>query len=197
MEGRRKCLPFFLPYNPYFNQVDHVMKKFLVSLTFALAPLMTFAQQETGAASFRFGYFSYDEVFHTMPGYTIAKHNVDDLRAKYDAETKRVEDEFNQKYEEFLEGQRSFAPSILAKRQAEIRELMEKNIAFKADAQRLLKQAEEEEYAPLKAKIKMALQKVGKAMGLAFILNTDSEAAPYMDAAMGENVTTLVKENIK
>lgn len=44
-----------------------------------------------------------------MPGYAIAKHNMDELREKYDAETKRVETEFNAKYEEFLDGQRTYA----------------------------------------------------------------------------------------
>lgn len=72
-----------------------------------------------------------------MPGYAIAKHNMDELREKYDAETKRVETEFNAKYEEFLDGQRTYAKTILEKRQAELRELMEKNIAFKAEATRL------------------------------------------------------------
>lgn len=61
-----------------------------------------------------------------MPGYAIAKHNMDELREKYDAETKRVETEFNAKYEEFLDGQRTYAKTILEKRQAELRELMEK-----------------------------------------------------------------------
>lgn len=48
-----------------------------------------------------------------MPGYAIAKHNMDELREKYDAETKRVETEFNAKYEEFLDGQRTYAKTIL------------------------------------------------------------------------------------
>lgn len=184
------------------------MKGFLVSLAFAIAPVSGFAQQNDVASvspnyqqvkgsALHFGYFSFEEVFRTMPGYAIAKHNVEDLRTKYDAETKCVEDEFNQKYEDFLEGQRTFAPTILAKRQAEIRELMEKNIAFKAEAQRLLKQAEEEAYAPLKAKIKTALQKIGKAKGFAFILDTDRNAVPYMDTSMAEDITGLLKENVK
>ena len=57
------------------------------------------------------------------------------------------------KGEEFLDGQRTYAKTILEKRQAELRELMEKNIAFKAEATRLLQQAENDAYAPLKAKI--------------------------------------------
>ncbi len=148
-------------------------------------------------STLRFGYFSFREVFHTMPGYAIAKHNMDDLKAKYDAETKRSEDEFNSKYEEFLDGQRSFAPSILQKRQAELRELMAKNIAFKAEAERLLKQAESEAYAPLKAQIKNVLQRVGKEKGYAFVMNADDDVLPYVDSAQGEDITALLKENLK
>ena len=183
-----------------------MMKKTFLYIALALMPMTSLAQQTAPAAqqasteaqpTLRFGYFSFKEVFHTMPGYAIAKHNMDDLRQKYDAETKRSEDEFNSKYEEFLDGQRSFAPSILEKRQAELRELMAKNMAFKAESERLLKQAEEEAYAPLKQQITTALQKVGKAKGLAFIMNADNDNLPYVDAAMGENVTELVKENLK
>jgi len=176
-----------------------MMKKTFLYIALALMPMTSFAQQATSGAQalLRFGYFSFKEVFHTMPGYAVAKHNMDDLRLKYDAETKRSEDEFNSKYEEFLDGQRSFAPSILEKRQAELRELMAKNMAFKAESERLLKQAEEEAFAPLKAQIKAALQKVGKEKGYAFIMNADNDALPYVDATQGEDVTALIKENLK
>lgn len=180
------------------------MKQILLPLVFMLMPVAASAQQSAHPhvsvpveQSLRFGYFSYEEVLHTMPGYAIAKHNMDDLRAKYDAETKRAEDEFNAKYEEFLDGQRSFAPSILEKRQAELRELMAKNVTFKAEAVRLLQQADADAYAPLKAQIDAAVQKVGKVKGLAFILNTDKGAFPYVNALCGEDVTLLIKENLK
>ena len=183
------------------------MKKNLLFLAFALFALSASAQQNpavgaqqatTAAQSvLRFGYFSFEQVFHTMPGYAIAKHNMDELRGKYDEETKRVETEFNSKYEEFLDDQRSYAKSIFEKRQAELRELMEKNIAFKAEAARLLKKAEEEAYAPLKAKMNAALQQIGKENGFAFILNTDNNATPYLSAEMGVDITEALKEKIK
>lgn len=184
------------------------MKKNLLFLAFALSSLTASAQQAMPAteaqqqqvaapAPMHFGYFSFDKVFHTMPGYTIAKHNMDELREKYDAETKRVETEFNAKYEEFLDGQRTYAKTILEKRQAELRELMEKNIAFKAEASRLLQQAENDAYAPLKAKINEEAKKIGKQKGFAFILNTDNNAAPYLNEEMGEDITTLLEETLK
>lgn len=181
------------------------MKQILLTLVFILVPVMASAQQPTHSQittspveqSLRFGYFSYEEVLRTMPGYAIAKHDMDDLKAKYDAETKRAEDEFNAKYEEFLDGQRDFAPSILEKRQAELRELMAKNVTFKEEAVRLLQQAEVDAYAPLRAQIDAAVQKVGKEKGFAFILNTDKGAVPYVSAVCSEDVTSLIKESLK
>ncbi len=149
------------------------------------APTAANAGTATHAQPFRFGYFSYRAAFESMPDHAIAQHNIDDLRAKYDSELKRVEEEFNQKYELFLDGQRDFAPSIRHKRQAELQELMEKNMAFKEEARRLLKEAEDNAYNPLREKIAAALAKVGKEKGFAFILNTDSEAVPFIDPATG------------
>ena len=64
------------------------MKQILLPLVFMLMPVAASAQQSAHPQvsapveqSLRFGYFSYEEVLHTMPGYAIAKHNMDDLRA--------------------------------------------------------------------------------------------------------------------
>ncbi len=186
------------------------MKRFVLSFLIATAATQAFAQVNTAVATaateattatggasatasanvqpFRFGYFSYQKTFEAMPDHAIAQRNLDDLKAKYDKEMKRVEEEFNQKYELFLDGQRDFAPSIRHKRQAELQELMEKNMAFKAEAQRLLKEAQDNAYKPLREKIAAALQKVGKEKGLAFILNTDNDAAPFIDPTTGFDV---------
>ena len=58
------------------------MKKFSILLLTLLLPLLAGAQV-------KFGYFSYEEAFTSMPEYAIARTNLQDLRNKYDAETKR------------------------------------------------------------------------------------------------------------
>ena len=120
------------------------MKKFILFIFLLALPLIAGAQ-------IRFGYLSYNTVLTSMTDYQLAKRSIDDLKLKYDAEMKRSEKEFNEKYEEFLEVQRDLVPSILRKRQGELQEMMEKNIAFKNDAQQLLKQAETDAYAPVKS----------------------------------------------
>ena len=148
-------------------------------------------------ASLRFGYLSYTSVLKLMPDYIAAQRNIDDLRTKYDVEMKRVENEFNQKYEQFLEGQHDFAPSILQKRQAELQELMDKNIAFKQKAQQLLKDAETKAYEPVYQRLNTVIQRVGQALGLAFVLNTDAHAVPFIDTSVGVDVTATIADAVK
>ena len=92
--------------------------------------------------SLKFGYFSYEKVLHAMADYATATRSLNDLKAKYDAETKRSADDFNNRYEDFLDVQHKLEPSILRKRQAELEELMDRNIAFRKETDRLLKKAE-------------------------------------------------------
>ena len=81
------------------------MKKNILLLTLMCLPMMAAAQS-------RFGYFSYQEVLTSMEEYQQAAASLEKIKGKYNAEIKRVEDEFNNKYEQFLEGQKTFAPSI-------------------------------------------------------------------------------------
>ena len=168
-----------------------MMRKAILTLSIMLLPLLASAQQ------LHFGYFSYQEVFKSMAGYSIAMKHIDDLKKQYDAEMKRVEEEFNKKYEEFLDGQKDFAPSIREKRQAELQEMMEKNIAFKQEARRLIRQAEEEAMAPLKERLSSALNALGKEKGYAFIINTDNNTLPFVNDLMGEDISVPLKERLK
>lgn len=163
------------------------MKKLILFLFLLMLPFAAGAQM-------RFGYFSYGDALKAMPDYAVVQKNLSSLKAQYENETKRAEEEFNQKYESFLEGQADFAPAILKKRQAELQDLLNKSISFKKEADRLLKQAEADMYTPLKNKLNAALRRIGQERGYAFILNTDNEALPFVNSAYGEDISTLVRD---
>lgn len=154
---------------------------------------MAKAQENT----LRFGYISYKEALKAMPEYNTSLQEIEALKGKYAEELKRVEDEFNVKYEDFLNKQKDFAPSILRKRQAELQDLIKKNVAFKEESQRLLKQAEQESNAVLRTKLNTILTQLGVEHGLAFVLNTDNDAAPYVNKLLGEDLLPFVKEALK
>lgn len=174
--------------------VDTAPTTQMVALTPAqnTTPAQTTTPATSQAATLHYGYLSVDSVLHSLPDYTIAKHKLSDLKAKYDAEMKRVEDEFNTKYQFFLQDQQELAPSILQKRQAELQELMDKNVAFKAKARQLLQEAEEEAMSPIRDKVNTAIRLVGEKRGLAFVLNTDNNAAPFLNPTFGEDITAAV-----
>ena len=116
---------------------------------------------------------------------------------QFQAETLRVEDEFNRKYEEFLEGQREFPKTILQKRQTELQELMERNIKFKENSQEELSNTEKNLMAPLKIRLIETIGKIGRDRGYAFIVDTDNQALPFINPAMGDDVTQLVQNALK
>ena len=171
------------------------MKRFLVLLV-AFVSLHAFAQDEA-TPSIKFGYLSYQAAIKSMADYSLAQQKLTDLKAQYQAEAKRVEDEFNRKYEEFLEGQRDFPKSILQKRQTELQELMEKNIAFKNSSREQLAKEETEAFAPLYNKLNETLAKICAEKGYAFIIDTDIKAVPVVNPLMCEDINLVVQDALK
>ena len=171
------------------------MKRFLVLLV-AFVSLHAFAQDEA-TPSIKFGYLSYQAAIKSMADYSLAQQKLTDLKAQYQAEAKRVEDEFNRKYEEFLEGQREFPKSILQKRQTELQELMEKNIAFKNSSREQLAKEETEAFAPLYNKLNETLAKICAEKGYAFIIDTDIKAVPVVNPLMCEDINQIVQDALK
>ena len=167
------------------------MKKLILFLLL-LATMPAMAQGEL-----MFGFLSYNIVMQAMPEYAAMQNSMAELREKYEAEQKRVENDFNKKYEEFLDGQKSFPKTILQKRQSELQEMLDKNVAFKKESQRLLKQAEEDAMAPIQARLATALDTIGKERGFAFIVNTDEKATLWLNPSLGEDITATVIEQLQ
>lgn len=153
-------------------------------------------ERQKAAQTLKFGYLSYGEALRAMPEYAEAGRQLGELRAKYDAEARRVETEFNKKYEEFLEGLKDFPQTILQKRQSELQEFLARNIAFKEESARLLAAAERDVYAPLHDRLASILKKIGEERGYAFILNTDNNSCPFVSQAVGEDIGPLVAERL-
>lgn len=145
----------------------------------------------------RYGYLSYQEALESMPQYAMVQKQMENLRSQYQAETLRVEEEFNRKYEEFLEGQREFPKTILQKRQTELQQLMEKNIEFKANSLKELDAAEKDAMAPLRLRLNDVLREIGIKKGYAFIYDTDTKALPFLNPEMGDNINLIVKDALQ
>ena len=143
------------------------------------------------------GFLSYDQALKDMPDYALVQAKQKELLKAYEAELKRVEGEFNQKYEAFLEGQKDFPRTILLKRQTELQQLLQQNLEFKRQGLKDLEKAEEEALAPLHEKLSKAIAKVAKEKGLALVVNTDSRACPFIDSEMGVDLQEEVSKVLR
>ena len=180
----------------------------MVTILLIWLPLLSFAQSDSLPAvpssaayipqKLSIGYLSYDSALAAMPDYAIVQAQMKELREAYDTELKRVEDEFNRKYEDFLDGQRDFPRTILLKRQTELQELMKRNINFKQQSLQDLKKAKTEALAPLRKKLDTVIAEVARGKGLALVVNTDSNACPFIDPETGvailSDVLSLLEE---
>ncbi|MBQ0023093.1 MAG: OmpH family outer membrane protein [Prevotellaceae bacterium] len=147
-----------------------------------------------------FGYLSYNDVMKAMPEYSEAMKSLADLKATYDQEMKRSEQDFSKKFAEYVEGQKSFPENIMLKRQKELQQLMEQSMQFKKEAEQMLTKAEAELMQPVNERLAAAIQSVGYESGYAYILNTDANAYPYISGnGEAENCTdkVLIKLGVK
>jgi len=145
----------------------------------------------------KFAFLSLDSVMHSMEEYAQLQRDMAAMRQQYEAEMKRVEDDFNKKYEEFLDGQKNFPKTILQKRQSELQEMMDKNIAFKKESLQLLNDTEKTQTDVIRMMVEMAVKTLGMQRGYAFILNTDADATPWLNPALGDDITEDVKALLK
>ena len=171
-----------------FENIDS-MKRILLVI-FACIALAAQAQDNT--QSIKFGYLSYDKALKSMPEYGKVLARMDSLRSAFKAEMQRVEDEFNRKYEDFLEGQKDFPRTILLKRQTELQELMQKNLSYKQQMQQELKDTEGQLMAPLRLHLNEKIATVAREQKMALVLNTDANACPFIEPEMGVNIEEAV-----
>ena len=165
--------------------------KRVLSLIFIIISIAT-----TSFSQVQFGYLSYSAVMKQMPEYTQAQNNMAALRAKYEQEAQRGEDEFQKKFVEFLQGQKEFPATILQKRQAELQNLMNNGLSFRNQAQGLLADAEKEAMGEVEKILNNAILAVGVEFGYAFILNIDENACPFINPVIGVDVTNAVKRKL-
>lgn len=145
----------------------------------------------------QFGFLSYNNVLKAMPEYEQAQQSIEKLKTYYDKEMERSEKEFSKKFNEFIDGYKSFPENIMLKRQKELQQLMEESMTFKKEAQQLLTKSEKELMEPIHTRLKEAIQTIGKERNYSYIINTDNNNYPFININKGEDITDAVIELVK
>ncbi len=179
----------------FFSAISCFAQSATDTVVVATVPVVTSAENPATPAA-KYGYLSYSQVLENMTEYKVAQQQLKELRNKYEMEAQYNEATFKRQFAEYLQGQKDFPQSIMLKRQRDLQEALEKSLAFREEAERLLKQAEAEVLAPIKSRLDNAIRMVGGAYNLDYIYNLDTNAMPYVNPVLVMDVTKLVEQQL-
>ncbi len=166
--------------------------KTLLFLLLLLAPVLPAAAQNAA----RYGCLSRQAILRQMPETHRAQQELDSLRAQFDRETQYNEAGFQRQFSEFLQVQKSLSEPLLRKRQADLQVAMERALAFRREGQALLDDARKRLFRPIEERLDAAIRVVGAERGYDLVIDTDSNAAPYVSPTLSEDATPFVREKL-
>ena len=144
-----------------------------------------------------YGMLRYDSILQSMPEYMAMKIRVKQLRDKYEREANYNELNFKRMFTDFMQGQKDFPQNILLKRQRDLQDALEKGLAFRHQADSLVRAAEADMLACEPPRTRPSFEAYSRAAGgeernYQYIINRDSKAMPYVRRSLSEDATPYV-----
>ena len=164
------------------------MFKKIAFLLLLIAPMSLFAQ--------KFAHFKSMDIIPVMPEYSKAQTDIQKMQKQYEDEIKRASDEFNKKFAEYQQEQKTLPQNIQERRQRELQELQEKGMQFQQDAQQQLQKAYGDMMEPIYKKLEDAVKSVGSTGGYTYIFDLNRTDIPYINEAQSKNVTNDIKTKL-
>ncbi|MBO7429138.1 MAG: OmpH family outer membrane protein [Paludibacteraceae bacterium] len=165
------------------------MYKKLIALLFLAMPAFGMAQN----TQIKLGYLDVQTLFLAMPEVSQIETSLKDLAAQHEGEIKRMEDEYNRKLTEYKDGEAKWDEAIKKNRMEEIQMLQMKVQQYYQSAQTLLQQKQEELQAPIREKLRKAIEEVGAENGFLYIYDLNTLLYKSGDAI---DVTPLLKKKL-
>ena len=164
------------------------MLKKIALLLLLIAPMSVFAQ--------KFAHFKSMDIIPVMPEYAKAQTDIQALQKQYEDEIKRASDEFNKKFAEYQQEQKTLPQNIQERRQKELQELSDKGMQFQQDAQQQLQKAYADMMEPIYKKLEDAVKSIGTTGGYTYIFDLNRTDIPYVNETMSKDVTNDIKTKL-
>lgn len=113
----------------------------------------------------RIAYINSLELLEVIPGKVAASRSISDLNQKYKDELAVMQNDYNNKYTDFLANQNKLAESIKLRRMQELYELEQNINRFMKVAQEDVESQEAQLIVPLREKLKEVIKQVGIEQG--------------------------------
>lgn len=164
------------------------MKK-IVLVVMIMVPALLMAQE-----SLKIGYINSQDLITSMPEYETALKQLEDINLTYQQEGKKLNDELQKKYAEYMQAKDTLDITIKEYKEAELQRLGQSIEEFQQNAQTNLQKKQQELIAPVIDKANKAVKQVGDENGFTYIIDSaGGQVLPYVGSA-AVNVLPLVKK---
>jgi len=159
--------------------------------TLLIAAILVIGASQTISAQAKTAHVDVSEIMTKMPAMLDAEKQLKTLSATYDAEYKKMADEFQTKLKKYDTESATVTEVINADRQKEVQDMQKRIQDYGQNAQKELQQKQEDITKPIYEKVSASIQKVGKAKGFQYVLD-----GATLLLADGPNLTADVKKDL-
>ncbi|MDE5808424.1 MAG: OmpH family outer membrane protein [Muribaculaceae bacterium] len=163
-----------------------MIKKILLAVALAI-PMLVSAQ------SLKVGVVDTNVIMQAMPDTKTAETKLADTSKKYEDEFAKLQQEMARLYEEFQKMPENEPQAIKERKMRELTDMQQKIETFNQTASQDLQRMQQELMQPIVAKIKNAIESVGKENGYSLI--QESAAVIYYGAPV-DDITAKVKAKL-
>ncbi len=159
--------------------------------TLLIAAILILGASQTMNAQAKTAHVDVSEIMSKMPAMLDAQKQLSTLGATYDADYKKMTDEFQTKLKKYDAEAATATEAVNTERQKEVADMQKRIQDFGQNAQKELQQKQEDITKPIYEKVRTSIQKVGKAKGFQYVLDSSS-----LLLADGPNLTADVKKDL-
>ncbi|MCC9063193.1 OmpH family outer membrane protein [Flavobacterium piscisymbiosum] len=159
--------------------------------TLLIAAILVLGASNTMNAQAKVAHVDVSEIMSKMPAMLDAQNQLQKLSGTYDAEYKKMVDEYQVKIKKYESEATTVTDAVNTERSKEVQDMQKRIVDYRDNAQKELQQKETDIVKPLMEKVRASIQKVGKAKGFQYVLDGST-----LLLADGPNLTADVKKDL-
>ncbi len=156
-----------------------------------IAAVMFFGANQAINAQAKTAHVDVSEIMAKMPAMIEANNQLQKLSGTYDTEYKTMVEEYQNKLKKYEQEATTVTDAVNETRSKEVQDMQKRIVDYRDNAQKELQQKESDIVKPIMEKVKVSIQKVGKAKGFQYVLNSEG-----LLLADGPNLTADVKKDL-
>lgn len=159
--------------------------------TLLIATIMFISGNQAMNAQAKIAHVDVSVLMSKMPAMQDAQKQLEKLSGTYDVEYKGMVEEYQNKLKKYEQEAPTVTEAVNETRSKEVQDMQKRIVDYRDNAQKELQQKEQDITKPIIEKVKASIQKIGKAKGYQYVLNSEG-----LLLADGPNLTADVMKDL-